>query len=111
MKNYFVILPFLFFAYVPNNLFAQQASDTSKVLVTFSEPMSLEGIFDVNNYSIFRDDNTPVKIYKVGVVRGDSIVVLFTEKQSKSKSYKLIINNLKDKSGNLISESSKMVSY
>lgn len=85
--------------------------DTSKVLVTFSEPMSRDGIFDVNNYSISRDDNTPVKIYKVGVVRGDSVVVLFTEKQSKLKSYKLIINNLKDKSGNIISESRKMVTY
>lgn len=111
MKKYFIILTLLLFAFIPVNLFAQQASDTSKVLVTFSEPMSLDGIFDVNNYSIYRDDNTPVRIYKVGVVRGDSVVVLFTEKQSKSKSYKLIINNLKDKSGNIISESRKMVTY
>ncbi len=111
MKKYFIILTLLLFAFIPVNLFAQQASDTSKVLVTFSEPMSLDGIFDVNNYSIYRDDNTPVTIYKVGVVRGDSVVVLFTEKQSKSKSYKLIINNLKDKSGNIISESRKMVTY
>lgn len=111
MKKYFIILTLLLFAFIPVNLFAQQASDTSRVLVTFSEPMSLDGIFDVNNYSIYRDDNTPVRIYKVGVVRGDSVVVLFTEKQSKSKSYKLIINNLKDKSGNIISESRKMVTY
>ncbi len=111
MKKYFIILTLLLFAFISVNLLAQQASDTSKVLVTFSEPMSLDGIFDVNNYSIFRDDNTPVRIYKVGVVRGDSVVVLFTEKQSKSKSYKLIISNLKDKSGNIISESRKMVTY
>lgn len=111
MKKYYLILPLLVFSFIPSNLFSQQVSDTSKVLVTFSEPMSLEGIFDVNNYSIFSDDETPIKIYKVGVVRGDSIVVLFTEKQSKSNTYKLIINNLKDKSGNIISENRKMVTY
>jgi hypothetical protein len=108
ISTFFLIILLLI---ITNFSFAQQQSDTSKVLVTFSEPMSLEGIFDINNYSILKEDKTPVKIYKVGVVPGDSVIVLFTEKQSSSKSYKLIINNLKDKSGNVISESHKMVSY
>lgn len=111
MKLYSAILVIVLLSFISASAFAQQKSDTSKVLVTFSEPMSLDGIFDVNNYSILLDDQTPVKIYKVGVAKGDSVIVLFTEKQSSEKSYRLIINNLKDKSGNVISESHKTVTY
>lgn len=111
MKIYSTISALVLLSFVSASAFAQEKSDTSKVLVTFSEPMSLEGIFDVNNYSILLEDYTPFKIYKVGVAKGDSVIVLFTEKQSTAKSYRLIINNLKDKSGNVISESHKTVTY
>jgi hypothetical protein len=102
----------LFIIVVLSNLsFCQQQSDTSKVLLTFSKPMSYEGIFDIHNYHIYRDDYTQIRIFKVGVAKGDSIVVLFTEKQSPNSSYKIVINNLKDKSGNVISESHKTAVY
>lgn len=106
----------LFFLFIILNIsfsytFAQQHSDTSKVLVTFSESMSHEGIFDTNNYQILKDDTTTIKIFKVGIAAGDSLVVLFTEKQPPNSSYRIIINNLKDKAGNIISKNHKMVVY
>jgi len=86
-------------------------ADTSKVLVKFNEPMSREGIFNTDNYIIYRDDATPIAIYKVGVVAGDTAVVLYTEKYVPESSYKLIINNLRDKSGNIISENHQIAFY
>jgi len=92
-------------------LFAQQIVDTSRVLVKFNEPMSRDGIFNTANYAIFRDDETQIAIYKVGVVAGDTAVVLYTEKYVPESAYKLIINNLRDKAGNIISENHKLASY
>ena len=106
----FQILLFIIIG-VSNLSFSQQQSDTSKVLLTFSKPMSHEGIFDIHNYRIYKDDLTQIKIFKVGVFRGDSLIVLFTEKQSQNSTYKVVINNLKDKYGNVISESHKAAVY
>jgi len=92
-------------------IFAQEMADTSKVLVKFNEPMSREGIFNTDNYIIYRDDATPIAIYKVCVVAGDTAVVLYTEKYVPESSYKLIINNLRDKSGNIISENHQIAFY
>lgn len=89
----------------------QMESDTSKVLVRFNEPVSRDGIFDLRNYTIIKDDSTNVKIFKVGVSNDNRFIVLFTEKQDPNSSYKIIINNIKDKSGHLISESNKMAVY
>lgn len=111
MRIISIILIFSAVSLLQSISFAQQQSDTSKVLVTFNEPMSNEGIFDINNYRIYKEDSTLVKIYKVGVAKGDSVVVLFTEKQTPKASYKLIISNLKDKSGNIISSNHKMANY
>lgn len=105
---------FLFFVVVIgsfNITFSQSKSDTSKVLVQFTEPMSKEGIFDINNYKIITEDNVSLTIYKVGVVQGDTAVVLFTERHPANKSYKLVITNLKDRSGNLISLHNNTDSY
>ena len=92
-------------------IYSQQIPDTSKVLVKFNEPMSRDGIFDINNYVIYKDEATQISIYKVGIVSGDTAVVLFTEKHFPQSTYKIIINNLKDKSGNLISENHKIAFY
>lgn len=104
------ILLILFVSFSPE-LFAQQMADTSKVLVKFNEPMSREGIFNTDNYTIFRNDETQITIYKVGVVAGDTAVVLYTEKYVPESSYKLIINNLRDKAGNIISENHNLAFY
>jgi hypothetical protein len=113
MFKLFQILQFTFLVFFisSSDILAQQIADTSKVLVKFNEPMSREGIFNTSNYLIYRDDETPIVIYKVGVVAGDTAVVLYTEQYVPNSSYKLIINNLRDKSGNIISESHKMAFY
>lgn len=92
-------------------IFSQQMADTSKVLVKFNEPISREGIFNTDNYTIFRDDETQITIYKVGIVDGDTAIVLYTEKHFPQSTYKLIINNLRDKAGNIISENHNLAFY
>ncbi len=105
-----ILLLFLFI--IPSAaIFSQQSTDTSMVLLKFNEPMSREGIFNPDNYTIYRDDSTPIAIYKVGIVPGDTAVVLYTEKHVAQSSYKIIVNNLRDKAGNLIRENHKMAFY
>ncbi|MCA2005630.1 MAG: Ig-like domain-containing protein [Ignavibacterium sp.] len=89
----------------------QLPEETSKVLVRFNEPMSREGIFDISNYKVIDENNNELKIYKVGVVEGDTAVVLFTENHLKGKIYKVIVSNLKDKAGNLISQENNFARY
>jgi hypothetical protein len=91
-------------------IYSQQSTDTSKVLLRFSEQMSREGIFDIANYQIIDTANRQIRIYKVGIVPGDSAVVLFTENTVKDGPVKISVINLKDKSGNLISENHNIAS-
>lgn len=111
LKLFQIYILLVFFTSSSHELFSQQMADTSKVLVKFNEPMSRDGIFNTDNYTIFRDDETQITIYKVGVVDGDTAVVLYTEKHVPESSYKLIINNLRDKAGNIISENHKLAFY
>ncbi|HCY75147.1 MAG TPA: hypothetical protein DHV28_04445 [Ignavibacteriales bacterium] len=79
-----------------------QVAAPSKILLTFSEPMSRESIFDPANYNVIANENVPVEIISVGVVKGDSAVVLFINKKDEWLSFKITVNNLRDKAGNLI---------
>jgi len=45
-----------------------------------------------------------VKIYKVGVVEGDTAVVLYIEKNYEWETFKIYVSNLKDLAGNLIND-------
>jgi len=79
-----------------------QLLSPSKILLTFSEPMSRETIFDPANYQVIANDNIPVEVIKVGLVEGDSAVVLFFDKDEEWISFQITVHNLKDKAGNLI---------
>lgn len=79
-----------------------QILSPSKILLNFSEPMSRENIFDPFNYKVTANENTLVSIIKVGIVEGDSSVVLFFNKEDGWLSFKITVQNLKDKAGNLI---------
>jgi len=79
-----------------------QLLSPSKILLTFSEPMSRETIFDPDNYRVIANDNITVKVIKVGIVEGDSSVVLFFDKDEEWISFQITVHNLKDKAGNLI---------
>ena len=111
MFKLFQIIFFTLVLLFSSDIYAQFISDTSKVMVKFNEPMSRDGIFDIDNYEIYKDEATLIAIYKVGIVAGDTAVVLYTEKHMPQSSYKIIINNLKDKSGNAISENHKIAFY
>jgi len=82
---------------------AQSHENTSMLLITFSEPMSKDGIFDINNYEVLANDNVPVKIYKVGIVENQTAVVLYIEKIYEAETYTIKVSNLKDLAGNTIS--------
>ncbi|MCK7517256.1 MAG: hypothetical protein MZV64_05800 [Ignavibacteriales bacterium] len=64
--------------------------------------MSRETIFDPANYQVIANDNIPVEVIKVGLVEGDSSVVLFFDKDEEWISFQITVHNLKDKAGNLI---------
>ena len=81
---------------------AQSEEDVFTILVTFSEPMSKDGIFDLNNYEVLANDNVPVKIYKVALVEGNTGVVLYIEKIYDWKTFTIKVSNLKDVAGNEI---------
>ncbi len=83
----------------------------SKILLTFSEPMSSETIFDPDNYIVIANENTSVKVIKVGLVQGDSAVVLFIEKEEDWLSFKITVHNLKDKAGNLINTKNNVADF
>ena len=80
-----------------------QLESSSKILLTFSEQMSRENIFDPINYKLTANENIPVEIIKVGLVKGDSAVVLFFYKENYWISFQITVQNLKDKAGNFIS--------
>jgi hypothetical protein len=85
-----------------NHPVSAQLLSPSKILLNFSEPMSRETIFDTDNYTVTANDNIPVRVIKVGIVEGDSSVVLFIDKDDDWSSFKIVVSNLKDKAGNLI---------
>lgn len=97
-----IILLTLFAFLVMPTCFAQSGDDVYMILLTFSEPMSKEGIFDINNYEVIANGNEQARIYKVGVVEGDTAVVLYIEKNYGWKTYTIKASNIKDLAGNTI---------
>lgn len=85
-----------------------QLLSPSRILLTFSEPMSREAIFDPANYIVTANGNISVEVFKVGLVRGDSSVVLFIDKNEDWISFQITVHNLKDKAGNLINVDKNM---
>jgi len=101
-KVFILILLTLFaFLATPASL-AQSAENNSMLLITFSEPMSKDGIFDIDNYEVIANGNEQVRINKVGMVEGDTAIVLYIEKNYEWKTYTIKVSNLKDLAGNSI---------
>lgn len=106
--NNLFILSLIVFVSFP--IIAQVASP-SKILLTFSEPMSRESIFDPANYKVIANENIPVEVTKVGVIEGDSAVVLFINKKDNWLSFQITVHNLKDKAGNLINAQKNQANF
>ncbi len=96
-----ILLILLSILVMPTSL-AQSDDDAYMILVTFSEPMSKDGIFDINNYEVLANDNVPVKIYKVGLVENETAVVLYIEKIYEWETFTIKVFNLTDLAGNTI---------
>lgn len=101
LSGYKRLLIILFIVTISFPVSAQLLSP-SKILLTFSEPMSRETIFDPANYQVTANENIPVEVIKVGLVEGDFAVVLFFDKDEEWISFQITVHNLKDKAGNLI---------
>ena len=99
LLRYKGILVTLFIVMMSFLVSAQQASP-SKILLTFSEPMSRETVFDPGNYIVTANGNIPVEVIKVGLIEGDSAVVLFFHKEDDWYNFQISAHNLKDKAGN-----------
>ena len=104
-----ILLTILSIIFMPASL-AQSDEDAYMILITFSEPISNEGIFEINNYEVLANNNVPVKIYKVGLVEGNAAVVLYTEKMYDWKKLTINVFNLKDIAGNPINNNKNFAS-
>jgi uncharacterized membrane protein len=101
LPGYKILLVILLIMTISTQVSAQLLSP-SKILLTFSEPMSRESIFDPDNYKVIANNEIVVKVIKVGIVKGDSAVVLFFDKEEHWSSFQITVINLKDKAGNPI---------
>jgi hypothetical protein len=98
-----IIISFLLVAFFATQTgLAQSDENNSMLLITFSEPMSKEGIFNIANYEVIANSNEQVRIIKVGMVEGDTAVVLYIQKNYDWKTYTIKVSNLKDLAGNTI---------
>lgn len=80
--------------------FAQE----QKILLKFSEPMEKQGLLLKSNYSLFDGSMNTITINKIGVVQGDTAVVIFTNFLNYKTNFIVRVQNVKDKAGNLINE-------
>lgn len=105
-----ILLVLLSILVLPTTL-AQSDVDSYMILVTFSEPMSKDGIFNINNYDVLADDSVAVNIYNIGVVEGDTAVVLYVEKNGEWKNFTIKVSNLKDLAGNLLNYNKNFAAF
>jgi len=89
--------------------FAQDT--TSTIVLSFSEPMNIEGLLTASNYSITDEQNKTYPIYKVGIVKAvdgvlindTSKVALITKRLPYRMNFMVRAFKVKDKAGNEIS--------
>ena len=80
----------------------QDTSHTHKLLLMFNEPMSRPELFDKDNYTVFDDSLNEVNIREVGVVQGDTAVVLFVDFLDYKTDFAVRVFNVTDTAGNTI---------
>lgn len=75
-----------------------------KIILRFSEPMDKETLLLKSNYNLFDESMNAITINKIGVVQGDTAVVIFTDFLNYKTNFVIRVQNVKDKAGNLINE-------
>lgn len=81
---------------------AQDTSNTHKILLTFNEPMDRSTLFENSNYTVFDDSLDETNIRDVGVLPGDSSVVVFVDWLWYKTSFAIRVFNVRDVAGNVI---------
>ena len=85
-----------------------QYTDTSTVvMIEFSQPMSMDGLLDADNYQVIDMNGNLVKIYKVGLIdeldgisiTDTTLVALVTAKVKYKTSYTVYAWNVKNNKG------------
>lgn len=74
-----------------------------KILVTFSEQMNRTDLLNKNNFTVYNSEFSQVNIIKVGMyATTDSLCIVFVEPLSYKTNFIIRVQNVRDKSGNLI---------
>jgi len=84
------------------SVIAQDTLYTHRILLTFNEPMLRLELFNVNNYTVFDDSLNEVDIHAVGVVEGDTAVVIYAEFLTYKTDYAIRVFNVTDTSNNVV---------
>lgn len=79
-------------------------SQEQMIILKFSEPMDKQTLLLKSNYNLFNETFNSITINKIGVVEGDSAVIIFTDFLSYKTNFIIRVQNVKDKAGNLIHE-------
>jgi hypothetical protein len=85
-------------------LFAQDTTGTHKILLTFNEPMDLDGVLNKLNYTVFDDGLNEINIKSVGANGSGDSVVVFVDWLNYKTDFAVRVYNVKDTSGNIIGD-------
>jgi len=81
---------------------AQDTLYSHRILLTFNEPMQRVELFNEANYTVFDSSLNEIEIYLVGIVEGDTAVVIYTEFLNYKTDYAVRVFNVRDTSDNII---------
>lgn len=85
----------------PPLLLSAEAPTPTGLVVTFTEPVTMESRRDQSNYAIIDDNDAPLSVLDAIDVADDRTVMLITEAQS-DRPYRIHVSGIEDFSGNLI---------
>lgn len=80
------------------------SAQEQKIILRFSEPMDKQTLLLKSNYNLFDESMNAITINKVGVVQGDTAVIIFTNFLNYKTNFVVRVQNVKDKAGNLINQ-------
>lgn len=81
---------------------AQDTSNTHKIRLDFSEPMQRAELWINNNYTVFDTSLAETTIRDVGILPGDSAVVVYVDHLWYKTEFAIRVFNVKDTAGNVI---------
>ncbi|MBK9285106.1 MAG: discoidin domain-containing protein [Sphingobacteriaceae bacterium] len=92
---------------IPPTLVSAALLDSTKLLLTFSEPLSSSGIASLSNYSI----SDGILIYAAELNTNETKITLTTSPHTFGQNYSCSVYNLQDQAGNFLSTTSNSITY